>query len=222
MSFCGIVAAVTVAPSPPPLGNLLDHSPLLKLLEIDTMPGPQLDRYLDSLSRCIARYGLGRVSVQDVARDLGVDRTTVYRQVGPINHQIRLLAARELGRAFALLPTGMDGPVGVEDVVTAMTGIVGMARTHPVMLRIHDDDSDKVTLGDIHRVTATLSAAATAVAPLLDIAMSAGWLARRDPTVVANWLVSTLVWLVLMPPEADVATVLREIVGAVLAPPGAC
>lgn len=207
--------------SVPPIAGLLDQTRLLELLEIEALPGPNLDKYLDSLTRCIARYGLGRVSVQDVAHDLGVDRTTVYRQVGPINRQIRLLAAREIGRAFAMLPTGLDGRVGVDDVVTAMASIVEMARNHPVILRIHDDDSDKVTLGDIHRVTATLSAAAAAVAPLLDIAMGAGWLARRDPTVLANWLVSTLAWLVLMPPpDSDVRGVLTEIVGAVLAPRG--
>lgn len=201
--------------------GLLDRSGLLTLLDLDTAPGPEVDRYLDALVRCVARYGIGRVSVQDVARELGVDRTTVYRQVGPIKRQLRLLAARDIGRAFALLPTGADGPVTVDDVIASMTAIVNLARAHPVIMRVRTDDSDQVTLGDIHQVTETLSATGAAVAPLLQLGIGAGWFAARDPRVLANWLVSTLVWLVLMPPDAEVESVLGEIVGPILRPPPA-
>jgi AcrR family transcriptional regulator len=200
-------------------GDLVDVAPLHAALELDGPPGPGMDRYLDALVRCIARYGIGRVSVQDVARDLGVDRTTVYRQVGPIRRQVRLLAAREIGRAFALLPP-LDRPVGVDDIVTSMANIADLARSHPVVQRVQTDDSDQITLGDVARVTQTLSAAGAAVAPRLQLAMDAGWIARRDPTVLATWLVSTLVWLVLMAPDADARMVLGEILGSVLTPAG--
>ena len=35
-------------------------------------PPPDLDIYLDAAARCLARHGVGRTSVQDVARELGV------------------------------------------------------------------------------------------------------------------------------------------------------
>jgi AcrR family transcriptional regulator len=59
------------------------------------LPPASLDPFLDATSRCFARYGVRRTSVQDVAQELGVNRTTVYRQVGNIEQQAMLLAARD-------------------------------------------------------------------------------------------------------------------------------
>ena len=70
----------------------------LPVLEAGLPPAPpaELDPYLDAAARCLARHGIGRTSVQDVARELGVNRATVYRQVGTVEDMVRLLVAREL------------------------------------------------------------------------------------------------------------------------------
>ena len=47
---------------------------------IPSPPGGDLDPYLDAATRCFVRYGVRRTSVQDVADELGVNRTTLYRR----------------------------------------------------------------------------------------------------------------------------------------------
>jgi AcrR family transcriptional regulator len=187
---------------------------------MDGPPDPDLDRYLDATARCVARFGLRRVSVKDVARELGVDRTTVYRQVGTIRQQLRLLAARDIGRLLAMVPNGEDGPVTADDVVDTLVAAVELTRAHPVMARIVGDDADVVTLADLQRIQATLGLAAGQVAPLVEQAMQRGWFASRDPGAVATWLVSTVAWLVFLPPEGDIRPLIQEIVGPVLNPLG--
>lgn len=129
------------------------------------------------------------------------------------------MAARDIRRALSLLPTGSDGPVGVGVVVDAMARIVELARAHPVVVRPRDDDPDLFTLADLRHTQGLLTRAADAVTPLLAGAMEAGWFATRDPSITANWLVSTVAWLVLMLSDVDAHAVLAEIVPPLLAVP---
>ena len=74
---------------------------------IPAPPPASLDPFLDAAARCFARHGIKRMSVQDVARELRVNRATVYRQIGNVDQQVRLLLARDLHGCRA---HGLDGP----------------------------------------------------------------------------------------------------------------
>jgi len=66
--------------------------------------------------------------VQDIARELRVDRTTVYRQVGNVERIMRLLMARELHRLLEALPDsllGLQGPAVIVDVLATLFCIFG-------------------------------------------------------------------------------------------------
>jgi hypothetical protein len=56
-----------------------------------------------------------------------------------------------------------------------------------------------------------LGRVASVIAPLLDFAMEAGQLARRDPIVVAEWLARVAVSAVIAPPPGDLRPFLSEI-----------
>src|SRR5580700_4087161 len=78
-------------------------------------PPPSLDPYLDAATRCFVRHGIERTTVQDVATEMGFNRATIYRQVGTIEQQIRLLAARDVRRHLSSIPArvaGRTGPTG--------------------------------------------------------------------------------------------------------------
>lgn len=180
-------------------------------------PGPELDRYLDALTACVARSGLRRLSVQDVARELGVDRTTVYRQAGTIKAQLRLLAARDVGRLLSspsirhLVQGDPAAGAGLPDtIVAAIDRSVELARAHPVVARVIDDDAEMVTLRSLADLGEILAGAAEVLAPRLQAAMEAGWIEPRDPAVLAGWIVHVTAWMVLMPPPGDQRAVLRE------------
>ena len=112
---------------------------------IPSAPSAELDPYLDAAARCFVRYGVRRTSVQDVATELGVNRTTVYRQVGTIDNQIRLLIARDLHRLLAELPASLADKSGPRAVVELMAAIIGYASKHPVLAKVRYDETHRVT-----------------------------------------------------------------------------
>jgi AcrR family transcriptional regulator len=181
-------------------------------------PASALDPVLDAATRCFARHGLRRTSVQDVARELGVNRTTVYRQVGNVEDMGRLLLARELHRVLGDLPAVVDVDAGPETVVDVMATIVGFAVEHPVVVKLREVEPEVLGALLVVDLPPLLAGVATAVTPLLRPAMDAGILARRDPDVVADWLTRLALSLVAVPPLGPLRDYLAELVEPVLRP----
>lgn len=182
------------------------------------VPPPELDPYLDAAATCFARHGISRTSVPDIARELGISRTTVYRQVGTVEQAARLLLARELHRFLAHLPAVLAGAVGPETVTRLLAAVVVFAREHPVLAKVLADEPELIgpfLTSDLHALVDRVSTIAT---PLLDRAMDAGLVHRRDPAVLAEFLVRTTISLALAPPSGDLAGFLDQTVLPVLAP----
>jgi len=181
-------------------------------------PRPELDPFLDAAAACFARYGIRRTSVQDVAREMGVDRTTVYRQVGTISHQVRLLATRDLSRLLHSLPARARRPFGPASVIETMVSVINDMSHHPVVAKTLADDAQTITLSGLAVLPPLLSQAAETIGPMLEEAMDAGVLARRDPLILAEWLVRLVVTLVLVPSQGDLRSSLFELLLPVLTP----
>ncbi len=181
-------------------------------------PSPSLDPLLDAAARCFARHGVGRTSVQDVAREAGVNRTTVYRQVGNVDAMVRLLLARELHRLLSGLPTGMEGRSGPEAVVELMAAIIGFAWEHPVLTKVRDDEPELIGPFVVTDLPALLAQVTAGAAPLLRAAMDAGLVARRDPEIVAEWLARIALSVIAAPPPGPLRPFLAEIVEPTLRP----
>ena len=159
---------------------------------IPSPPGGELDPYLDAATRCFVRYGVRRTSVQDVADELGVNRTTIYRQVGAINQVIRLLIARDLHRLLSELPRSLAGTSGPRAVVELMATIIRYASDHPVMAKVLRDEPE-------------------VIGPVLASDMAADQIAHRDPDLLAESLVRLGITLVLAPPSGELETFLAEV-----------
>jgi AcrR family transcriptional regulator len=185
---------------------------------LDGPPRADLDPFLDAAACCFARHGLRRTSVQDVARELGVDRTTVYRQVGTIAQQARLLAARELQRLVLSIPGRSVQPVGPDGVIEIMASVIDDVRLHPVVAKLLADDTDAVTFSTLADLPPLLEKVASGLAPMLAVAMEEGTLARREPAILAEWLIRLVVTLVLVPPLTELRTFLSELLLPALTP----
>lgn len=182
------------------------------------VPPAELDPYLDAAAACFARHGINRTSVPDIARELGISRTTVYRQVGTVEQAARLLLARELHRFLAHLPAVLAGAVGPETVTRLLAAVVHFAREHPVLAKVLADEPELIgpfLTGELPDLVDRVSDIST---PLLERAMSAGLVRRGDPAVLAEFLVRITVSLVLAPPPGDVGQFLDQTVLTVLAP----
>jgi AcrR family transcriptional regulator len=181
-------------------------------------PPPSLDPFLDATARCFARYGIRRTSVQDVAQELGVNRTTVYRQVGNIEQQAMLLAARDSHRLLSSLPARITFPIGPRSVVDLLATLVREARAHPVLAKMLADERDLIGSFVARDVTQLLEQTTAAFVPLVRRAIDAGSLARRDPSVLTQWLVRITASLVLIEPPGELEGFLAELLIPALTP----
>ncbi len=153
-------------------GSGVEALPLSAVLHgLPPVPPPSADPVLDAAAACFARFGVRRTSVQDVAKQLGVNRTTIYRQVGNIEHMASLLAIRETHRILSTLPRRVSWPVGPQAVVDLMATLVAEARAHPVLSKMLADERDMVgalLAGDAPQLLGRITGA---LAPLIAMAM---------------------------------------------------
>lgn len=180
-------------------------------------PPEELDPFLDAGARCFARYGIKRTSVPDVAAELGVSRTTVYRRAGSVRSLARLVLARDLHRLLAFVEPELARIRGPEDLVALLTRVVGFVRPHPVVGKILTDEPDLAGPFLVRGLPDLVGQVVAMAAPLLTDAMDAGLLARRDPERTAEWLVRITVSLVVAPPREDVEGLLAEMIVPALA-----
>ncbi len=195
--------------------------PLVVLFEavvddgLPARPDRSLDVYLDAAVRCVERYGWERTSVRDVAREAGVERTTVYRHVGSMDHIFRLILAREVHLLIDAVPLGVPGgQAGWEHVVELLAGAIEHALAHPVLAKVLADEPEVVAAILARGVGAIVERFVTTLSPLLAAAMDAGLVARRDPQVATEWIVRVGLSLLVTPPPSD----LRSFLAAVIEP----
>ncbi len=137
-------------------------------------PGTSTDgverRVLDAAMRCLARWGVAKTSLDDIAREAGVSRATVYRAFpGGKDTVLDAIVADELGRFADDLAEHLDAADDLEALL--VVGITFAARTltgHDALqyLLVHEPEQvlPHVSFGRFDQV---LAGAAALVAPHL-------------------------------------------------------
>jgi AcrR family transcriptional regulator len=156
----------------------------------------------------------------DIAKEMRVARTTLYRQIGSVEEAVELIVARQLHRFLDQL-VGLlaePGGAGPETLLRAIADAVRFARSHPVVLRVLSDEPDIV--GEL--VTGQLALYAAQVAdgltPIIGAAMDTGRLRAADPHMTAEWIVRVVAALVALPPDGDLEQLLEYALLPVLQP----
>src|SRR5690349_264887 len=87
------------------------------------------DRILDAALRCLARVGLTKTTLDDVAREAGCARATLYRYFPGKQPLVAAVVAREAGRVGDALHAAADACTSLEDAVVAatLTGVRALA-----------------------------------------------------------------------------------------------
>jgi AcrR family transcriptional regulator len=194
---------------------------LLEVFEhLPPRPPESADRLLDATERCLARYGIRRTSMTDIAKEMKVARTTLYRQIGSVEEAIAMIASRQLHRFLDELVAGLTEPggAGPQTFIRAIANAVRFARSHPVVLRVLSDEPDIVGELVTRELNLYAHEVADALMPIIGAAMAAGRLRTADPHVAAEWMVRVVAVLIALPPEADLDTVLEYAMVPVLTP----
>ena len=168
-------------------------------------------RLHDAALRCFARWGVAKTTLDDVAREAGVSRATVYRSLpGGKEALIDSVSAGELSRFLDALASRIDG---IDDLETLLvTGISEAGRAlqeHAVLqfLLAHEPELvlPRLCFAEMDRILAVSGAFA---APYL-----AHWLSDEDARRAGEWITRLVLSYLLSPAEGfsfgDVPSVQR-------------
>ena len=144
-------------------------------------------RLVDGALACLARQGLGKTTVDDIAREAGFSRATLYRTFpGGKDDVIAAVVETEVARLFSSLAVVMGEATDLEDVLVA--GMVESARRlsgHGALsyLLIHEPDVilPRLIFAEMDRILFT---AGDFAAPFF-----ARWLSPDEASRAAEWAV---------------------------------
>lgn len=181
-------------------------------------------RIRDAALVCIGRFGLAKTTVDDIAREAGCSRATLYRYFDGKTAIVRAAVAAELERISSELIDAGRGEATLADAVVAVV-VLGARelRAHDALqfLLAHEPEA---VLGHLAFVPGdrVLIAVGDAVAPAFD-----RWLSPDRCARAANWLARLVRAYALMPnPPIDLTdrvaarAFLERLVIPGLVPPG--
>src|SRR2546427_260983 len=100
-------------------------------------------RILDSAFECVRDMGLGRTTMEDVARAAGVSRQTVYRYFPSKDHLILALVLREEEKFLTGVRTSFAATTDLEDACyESFLFCLRFAREHPLLDRLLATDPE--------------------------------------------------------------------------------
>jgi AcrR family transcriptional regulator len=164
------------------------------------LPGdasPTRCRIVDAAYACIARDGIGSATVEDIAREAGVARATVYRTFpGGRDELVSAAVTQAVMDFFA----GLRADIGeVDDVTTLLErGLVAARRRldrHEVLQRALQDEADQIvprlatvmpTVIDLLRADLAERLARERLRPGVEVAEAADLLARLSLSLIGS------------------------------------
>ena len=161
-------------------------------------------RIVDGTLRCLARQGLAKTTVDDIAREAKLSRATLYRTFpGGKDAIVAAVVETEVARLFSSLAVVMGEAADLEDVLVA--GMVDAARqlaAHPALAYMLAHEPGVIlrhlTFADLDRV---LFVAGDFAAPFF-----ARWLSPDEASRAAEWAVRiVLAYLADPAPDTDLA-----------------
>jgi AcrR family transcriptional regulator len=181
-------------------------------------PPATLDPVLDATVECLSRHGLSKTSLSDIARELGVAPSTVYRKVGSVENAAQLVLAREGQRILERMPEVIAGVEGPRVITVFLAECIDATRRHPMVDKILRDEIDWVGRLATRRLDESFVRSAEASAPLLAAAMDAGFVRRQDPVALGHWIARIGFTCLLAPPPGDLVDALDALLLPVLDP----
>ena len=192
--------------------EVLPFPVLAELLPVP--PSSVLDPVLDATVTCIVRHGLAKTSLSDIARELGVAPSTVYRKVGSVENAVALVSAREGHHLLQRMPEVIAGIEGPRIITVFLAESIRTVSSHPMVAKILQDEVDWMGRTATRRLAESLALSAEVIAPLLQQAMDDGHLRQQDPVALAHWIGRIGTVSIVAPPPGD----LLEALDALLLP----
>jgi AcrR family transcriptional regulator len=183
----------TVAPAP------LAH---LGSAGLPDRPSPALDRALDAAERCFARHGVRRTTMSDIAREMGVSRPTLYKQVGSLEDALALVLARHLYAFLDELAAVLAGDAGPRTFVAMAVRAVRFAETDPLSQRVLLHEPELIgTMVTSGQLAGYAEQVADLITPVVANAMASGAIRETDPRLVTEVIARLGATCMIAPPQ---------------------
>jgi AcrR family transcriptional regulator len=192
---------------------------------------PVRERVLEGVVACVGRFGLAKTTVDDVARESGVSRATIYRYFPGGRDQLeREAVAWEMGRFFLRLGEAVAGAPDLAAMVEE--GLVFARRAilaHEVLQRVLVTEPDRLLPLMTINSDRVLRMISGYLVPWLEREQAAGRLVEgADVDRSADWVAHMVLSLIASPGSCDledrhqVRRLVREqMLAGVLRPVGA-
>jgi AcrR family transcriptional regulator len=148
-------------------------------------PGFQETRVVEAALRCIGRWGTAKTTIDDIAREAGCSRATIYRLfAGGKEAVLSAVASTEVERFFAGLADRMQSAETMEDVLVAgITEAGRRIRDHAALQFLLANEPETIVPHLAFKpAEALLGRASAFCAPYL-----APWLDLPDALRAAEW-----------------------------------
>ena len=179
-------------------------------------PDPALNPVLDAAARCLARHGISKTTLSDIAREMGVAPSTVYRKVGSVDNVTMLIFAREAQRFLERIPATISTAKGPQAIIALMTDAIETLANDPVAAKVLRDEGDWMGRMVTRQLDHLLAQGVEVAAPLLAAAMAAGLIRSQDPERLAHWLLRIALAALVAPPPGDLRSALDDLLVPVL------
>jgi AcrR family transcriptional regulator len=180
---------------------------------------PGVDSVVDATERCLARHGVRRTTMSDIAKDMGVSRPTLYKHVRSVEEAMALLAARELRRFLDDLNALLGAAASAEAFIEMAERAVVFASGHAVIQRVLSHEPELV--GEIitsGQAATYLSRVVELFEPVVVTAMKTGAIRAGDAQLVTELIVRLCVSVLLSPTGDTAGELLRCALTPVLVP----
>ena len=106
---------------------------------------PTTDRILDAAYEQLLTFGVRRLSVEEVARRVGVARITIYRRFSNKDELLQAVVFREGRRLFAVVDEVVAAlPDAGDQIVEGFAAMLSSVRQHPLVQRTLEHEPDVV------------------------------------------------------------------------------
>ena len=162
---------------------------------------------LDAANRCVARFGIRRTTVEDVAREAGVSRGSVYRYFKDKEAIVRAVVLRNMGAFFDDLRRRLDRKPSFEaKLAEAAVMARGYRETDPIYAGLAATEPETLAVLLTTRAEDFVRACIDFLIPYIAEAKASGELrGDLDEKRAAEWCVRMILSLITTPsPMFDV------------------
>ncbi|MBF6171813.1 helix-turn-helix transcriptional regulator [Nocardia blacklockiae] len=162
-------------------------------------------RILDAALLQFQKVGVKKTTIEDVARQAGVDRVTVYRRMGSRDDLVQAVMHREVAgvlQEVAEIPARHDDIAGL--VADVFVTVITRWRTNPLVDRMLAVEPERVVMKLSVDGATTFAMCVSATAAAFDAAVERGLLAPAPDLMTRAEIVCRVVHSLVLAPEGVV------------------